>query len=506
MVRRREHFEITKYARRYDREQGKFIVDIAYSTAAKVTPRTVAVAEAFGLGVDQEQKFTVFDNVELKIGSKDIVLITGDSGSGKSVLLRVLTKDIQEAPELGGVIKITDVIVEEDKPLIETVGRTVEEGLELLSRVGLNDAFLFLRTYEQLSDGQRYRYRIAKMIESGAQWWVMDEFCATLDRDTAKIVAFNVQKLARQTGRAVLAATTHNDLLADLSPSVHVHKRYGKEICVVYYTNKPAKQCSITTDMRVVRTNLKEYEKLSGFHYRDSGGVPYAQKVFAIKRGEETAGVIVYRSPGLVALGRLLSVGRKVMLAELNKDWSLITRVVVHPKYRTIGLGAKLVKDTLGKCGRPYVESIAVMARFNPFFERGGMRKVAVSQPDKRLLKSLTKLEELGFDTAYLSSSAYNLIKLKDPTVREKARDVLREFGRGSGIYRKRLAGARSTIMNREDYEAVLDKADNDKIAKMLRILSILAQPKAYLFWKNEDALSFLRNLEETQPTCEQLG
>jgi len=27
---------------------------------------------------------------------------------------------------------------------------------------------------------------------------VMDEFAATLDRDTAKIVAFNVQRLARQ--------------------------------------------------------------------------------------------------------------------------------------------------------------------------------------------------------------------------------------------------------------------------------------------------------------------
>ena len=52
-----------------------------------------------------------------------------------------------------------------DKPLIETIGATVEEGLELLSRVGLNDAFLFLRTYSQLSDGQKYRYRIAKLIE-----------------------------------------------------------------------------------------------------------------------------------------------------------------------------------------------------------------------------------------------------------------------------------------------------------------------------------------------------
>src|SRR3989337_698922 len=176
MTGRKEFFQITKYARRYDKREGKFIVNIAYQTATELTPRTIAVSEAFGLGVDQQQKFVIFDNVELKIGLKDIVLITGDSGSGKSVLLRTLEKDIRDNPELGGVINIADVDVVQDKPLIETVGKTVEEGLELLSRVGLNDAFLFLRSYSQLSDGQRYRCRIAKLIESGAQWWVMDGF------------------------------------------------------------------------------------------------------------------------------------------------------------------------------------------------------------------------------------------------------------------------------------------------------------------------------------------
>jgi len=49
------------------------------------------------------------------------------------VLLKALGKDIRL--DLG-----SDVI-----PLIDTVGKTLEEGLELLSRVGLNDVFLFVR-------------------------------------------------------------------------------------------------------------------------------------------------------------------------------------------------------------------------------------------------------------------------------------------------------------------------------------------------------------------------
>ena len=46
--------------------------------------------------------------------------------------------------DLGGeAVDLSEVAIDVDKPLIETVGATVEEGLELLSKVGLNDAFLF---------------------------------------------------------------------------------------------------------------------------------------------------------------------------------------------------------------------------------------------------------------------------------------------------------------------------------------------------------------------------
>lgn len=58
------------------------------------------------------------------------------------------------------------------------------------------------------------------MMESQAQFWIDDEFAATLDQDTAKIVAFNLQKHARNLGRGVIVATTHTDLFEDLRPSV----------------------------------------------------------------------------------------------------------------------------------------------------------------------------------------------------------------------------------------------------------------------------------------------
>lgn len=47
---------------------------------------------------------------------------------------------------------------------------------------GLNDAYLFVRKPSEMSDGQKYRLKIAKLIESGADVWVADEFGAVLDQ------------------------------------------------------------------------------------------------------------------------------------------------------------------------------------------------------------------------------------------------------------------------------------------------------------------------------------
>jgi ABC-type ATPase with predicted acetyltransferase domain len=44
-------------------------------------------------------------------------------------------------------------------------------------------------------------------------------------------------------------------------------------------------------------------------------------------------------------------------------------------------------KDTLPLVGRPYVEAMAVMAQYNPFFEKAGMKKITVRQPDKEIQK-----------------------------------------------------------------------------------------------------------------------
>jgi ABC-type ATPase with predicted acetyltransferase domain len=478
MRKRSENLRIRKIQRIYNRVEDKFTFNISYETHTKPTPRTLVVAEAFGLGIDEAQTFKVLD-AELKISPKDIVYITGDSGSGKSVLLRAIRADLGDEG-----IDLSEVQVDPEKPLIETIGATVEEGLELLSRVGLNDAFLFLRTFSQLSDGQKYRYRIGKLIESGKQWWLMDEFCACLDRDTAKIIAFNLQKIARQQGKAVIIATTHTDLFEDLNPSVLVNKRFGEEIQIKYYPNDASTECSLVREMRVEEGSRADWEKLCCFHYRGHQ-VAVPRKIFRLMRNDELCGVIVYSYPPPACYGRRQVLPR-MTIQEMNKQLSIINRVVIHPKYRTIGLGAKLIRDSLPLVGTTYVELIAVMAKYSPFAEKAGMQRIADQKSVKTVSQVADVLSQLGFNLQLIGSERYVQEKLEQLTPSQQSKLKESFIKNKHPRFKKEFAASRHQPFGTSiEYVKSIDSAVPIKMAKLLKLVGMLLQTKVYLFWKN---------------------
>lgn len=207
----------------------EYIVDKRFKSNIDRSDRVLEIAEAFGLGLD-DKEFVVFDQQKLEIKQGDIVYVTGQSGSGKSTVLRELCDQMSAAG-----LQVADIDQVEllDKPLIDQIGKTTSEALGYLSIAGLNDAYLFIRRPKELSDGQRYRFRLAKIIESGAAVWSADEFLAVLDRTTAKVIAFNLQKMARKMGATLIVATTHTDMVNDLAPNLFIDKRYREKIAIV---------------------------------------------------------------------------------------------------------------------------------------------------------------------------------------------------------------------------------------------------------------------------------
>lgn len=208
-------------------EPTKLTITRSFKTAVNRTERVIQVAEAFGIGLD-DREFTVFDGLELTINPGDVIYVTGQSGAGKSVLLREIRAGLEAAGHKTAVID--EVTFDNSKPIIDQIGSNMTEALELLAMAGISDAYLFIRTPAELSDGQRYRFRLAKLLETDADVWVADEFGAVLDRITAKVVAFNLQKVARAAGKIVAVATTHTDLKDELAPSLTVTKRFHDRV------------------------------------------------------------------------------------------------------------------------------------------------------------------------------------------------------------------------------------------------------------------------------------
>jgi len=467
---------VERRTRRYDSERGCYVYDISFKTRAPLTERTIDVAEAFGLGIDDEREHVLYRDFELRLPQGGVVYITGDSGSGKSVLLRALREDLgEEAVDLDG------VPVDEGVPLIDSVAGSFGDAVGLLSRVGLNDAFLFLRKYGELSEGQKYRYRIARMIDSGKRFWLADEFCSTLDRTTAKVVAFNIQKLARRSGATLVVATTHTDLERDLCPSILIRKGWGEDIEVENWGHFEAPRCTVTEDISIREGSRKDYERLSHLHYRDSG-LPVPREIYAMEREGELLGVVVYSYPPIRASGRKEAVGYSPDIGELNAGWAIISRVIVHPKYRTIGLGSRIVGETLGMQGCDNVELIAVMARYNPFAEKAGMRLVQITEPHDSVLRSIESMRDLGFNPVLMASPRYNsdLLDGLDESQMEAFRLGL--LGVGSAYY-KRLARSGRPYVRKSEFREWLDKQSDESLGRALTTLNTLSQSKAYLYW-----------------------
>jgi len=107
-------------------------------------------------------------------------------------------------------------------------------------------------------------------------------------------------------------------------------------------------------------------------------------------------------------------------MKELNAKLARISRIVVRPEYRTISAGVRLMQEDLPLCGKPYVEMIAVMARYNPFVERAGMKKICESKIDRSILQAVAELEKLGWIPFMLAVPRYNkrMLKEKIPEVK----------------------------------------------------------------------------------------
>ncbi|MHC4215745.1 MAG: ATP-binding cassette domain-containing protein [Planctomycetota bacterium] len=210
-----------------------------FSWQGSVTGKVASVMKMFGLDAGKLRTNVICHKCKINLAAGDICYITGASGAGKSVLLR----ELYNLASPGERLRLCDIELESGKSLVDCIEGDFFEALRILSKAGLSDVFCVLSEPKKLSDGEKYRYRLAKALASGkkmifadefCKMIFADEFCSGLDRITAAVISHNIAKIARQNGRTFVLASSHDDLLCDLQPDVVVIKHLTGKTEVIY--------------------------------------------------------------------------------------------------------------------------------------------------------------------------------------------------------------------------------------------------------------------------------
>jgi GNAT superfamily N-acetyltransferase len=133
----------------------------------------------------------------------------------------------------------------------------------------------------------------------------------------------------------------------------------------------------------------RDYRALEQFHYLPKRPATWAG-VWRIRYGQNDderlvgVGVLSYPTARCSERERFFGhshdpSGEHVRFA--NANLRTISRVIVHPQFRSLGLSTVLVKCLIQHCPTRYVEAMARMGRAHPFFERAGMRRVEPEDP-----------------------------------------------------------------------------------------------------------------------------
>lgn len=174
------------------------------------------------------------------------------------------------------------------------------------------------------------------------------------------------------------------------------------------------RRCSVIEKLQIVPGCLDDYKKLARFHYRDSCPGPFAA-IFAIKPtkalSKEPVGVIVYTMPSAgaelrnIATGNLfVGLDKGTRLALINKSIRCISRVIIEPRFRGLGLASRLVRETMPKMNVPIIEAMAVMGLVNPFFEKAGMKAFTANMP-RRCVQLVEAFSAVGVEKEELIDS-----------------------------------------------------------------------------------------------------
>jgi hypothetical protein len=190
-------------------------INLTKSSEIERTHRVQMLETMFEVPAETKLSVTLSGDLPTEAAEWNIGLIVGPSGSGKSLLLKELFGDPAS-------LSWNSRSVIDDFPdhiPMEVISRVCQS-------VGFNTIPAWLRPFSVLSNGERFRAEIARLLLGKSDPIIIDEFTSVVDRQVATITASAVARYIRSSSTEgvsprplrLVAASCHYDIIDWLQP------------------------------------------------------------------------------------------------------------------------------------------------------------------------------------------------------------------------------------------------------------------------------------------------
>lgn len=329
-------------------------LDVVVKCEIEQTPRVKQLSGMFDMPV--QEKLSHSWKAELPLEERDwnVGLIVGSSGAGKSRCAEALFG--------GEALTAVDDLRWEHSSVIDDFDSdlSIRDITAACSSVGFNTIPSWMKPYGVLSNGEKFRVAMARLLLQDRDLLVIDEFTSIVDRQVAKIGSSAIQKYTRKAGKKFVAVSCHYDIVEWLQPDWV----FTPNTCEFGWRSvqpRPELHCEISMVRREVWSLFAPYHYMSAILSRNS-------KCFGLWCDGTLAAF-------LAVLPRPVSTGR-------NKGTAIVGehRSVTLPDWQGLGLHFVL-KDTVAACYR------AVGRRFNSYPAHPALIMANQRSPNWQLIK-----------------------------------------------------------------------------------------------------------------------
>lgn len=251
-------------------------------------------------------------NIPIEDLEWNIGLIVGASGSGKTTIAKRVFKDFE----------LFEGFEWSDKTIIDDFASNLSaiDITDSLNKVGFSSPPDWLKPFSVLSNGQRMRAELARLILECDKPVIYDEFTSVVDRQVAQIGSAAIQKFIRREKKQFIAVSCHYDIEQWLEPD-WVYDANEKQ-----FYRRSLRRPEIKVDIR--KAQQSEWKLFKEFHYLDASHNNAAHKYIAEINGEAVAwcSVLHFPHPKL-------------------QNCKRIHRIVVKPDYQGIGIGGRFMSE-----------------------------------------------------------------------------------------------------------------------------------------------------------------